>query len=690
MQAIFKIYRRSLSYIGIYFILAFFLNSFSVWCQNRTKEDIQAKISTLRETPNFQKDTTYINLVYRLGREYLSYNLDSLLIGANEIIKLSQAIKYTKGEALGYLNKGGYYSGTGQQELAIKCFTKAISKAKKTNALEIILESKSELGNEYAFQDEYAKALQEYLSGIEIAKENNSTSYLSVYYINLSVLYSSQKEYNQTIYFLNKAMKLNKIKGDKRLTGITLSNLAYTYVEIGDIANASIHVDECISIFENLKLHHWLTYAYEIKANIYIEQNQFSNALMWLKKSEGINEKIDQKRYKIELYTLMAQAYFGLNNYELSESYAMKALKLSKEFNSLVNRNDILDILFKIKKITGDLFAALSYLEELKAIADTININNNKKELRILKTNQAFKQEKEQYILINKERRIKHRSYIFIAVLIILSFLTVIIILKKNNKTQSRLNQKLLENTKALEKNQKHLNEVNATKNKLFSIIAHDLRGPINTFKSLFDLFFSSDLTAKEFITFMPQIGKNIDSIAFTLNNLLTWGQTQMNGLVTKPSVTAVKTLVDENIRLLSKQAEEKHIQIIGAISSKVIVWCDRNQIDIVIRNLISNAVKFTPIQGTITISAIDKKEAWELQVKDTGVGMDSKTLSNIFKDKFTSSSYGTMNEKGTGLGLKVCKEMVKNNGGQIWVESVLNQGTSFFFTIPKPPKSDN
>jgi signal transduction histidine kinase len=157
-----------------------------------------------------------------------------------------------------------------------------------------------------------------------------------------------------------------------------------------------------------------------------------------------------------------------------------------------------------------------------------------------------------------------------------------------------------------------------------------------------------------------------------------------MNGLATKPDFTNITKLVNESLRLLSKQAEIKSITIINKIDKNVITWSDKDQIDIVIRNLISNAVKFTREFGSIIISATEQPDYWQISIQDNGVGMEKNTVNNIFKTEEMTSSYGTLNEKGTGLGLNVCKEMVENNGGHIWTESELDKGSTFYFTIPK------
>ena len=130
-----------------------------------------------------------------------------------------------------------------------------------------------------------------------------------------------------------------------------------------------------------------------------------------------------------------------------------------------------------------------------------------------------------------------------------------------------------------------------------------------------------------------------------------------------------------------------KSIELINQLPPKTYSWVDKNQIDIVIRNLISNALKFTPENGTITIGSMQKRNCWEIFIKDTGVGMNIETQETIFKKNSNFTSYGTNNEKGTGLGLSLCKEMVEKNYGKIWATSTLGKGSCFYFTVPKTKK---
>ncbi len=157
-----------------------------------------------------------------------------------------------------------------------------------------------------------------------------------------------------------------------------------------------------------------------------------------------------------------------------------------------------------------------------------------------------------------------------------------------------------------------------------------------------------------------------------------------MNGTITKPDVIDLENIVSDNINLLSEIAFNKSIKVINKVASGTLVWSDSDQIDIVIRNLVSNALKFTPKNGSVTISTHEQNTHLEVSVQDTGVGIDLETQDRIFAKNSNVTTYGTDNEKGTGLGLNLCKEMVGNNKGTIWVNSVPNQGTCFKFTLPQ------
>lgn len=225
----------------------------------------------------------------------------------------------------------------------------------------------------------------------------------------------------------------------------------------------------------------------------------------------------------------------------------------------------------------------------------------------------------------------------------------------------------------------------NNAKDKLFSIISHDLRGPFSSIINFFQLFSEQydNFTEKEKKDYLDKIKKFAEKSFELLENLLIWSSAQRGGIKISPENINLYEIVNNQIELLRNYASEKGIAINNSVDKEFYVFVDKNMIKTVLRNLISNAIKFTNIAGSVTISALSDENDTQITIKDTGVGIEKSVIDNIFSFEKVSSTYGTSNEKGTGLGLQICKEFIENSGGRIWVESEKNRGSKFIFTIP-------
>ena len=229
------------------------------------------------------------------------------------------------------------------------------------------------------------------------------------------------------------------------------------------------------------------------------------------------------------------------------------------------------------------------------------------------------------------------------------------------------------------------LKELNATKDKLFSIIAHDLKSPFNSILGFSDLLLENirnyDIDKTE--TYISNINLTSKHILVLLENLLDWAKTQTGLIVFKPKRQDLKAIVQDIIDMLDSTAKIKNISLNISAVSNMDVYADPNMLHTILRNLISNAIKFTKSGGNIDIIAISEQDHVKISVIDNGVGMNEETLNKIFGIETNFTSNGTANEKGTGLGLILCKEFVEKHGGKIWVESELGKGSRFIFTLP-------
>ncbi len=234
----------------------------------------------------------------------------------------------------------------------------------------------------------------------------------------------------------------------------------------------------------------------------------------------------------------------------------------------------------------------------------------------------------------------------------------------------------------ALEEKQKELAESNAVKDKLFSIIAHDIKAPLNSLKGFLFLLNSNSLSANEKADLLKNIDNHFNHTSELIDNVLLWARSQMNGItVTKESID-VKHITDTAVELLQVQATKKGIGI-DNLTPNHKTFADPDMLELVFRNLIGNAIKFTPQSGKVTISAVVEKDITTFSIEDNGIGISKEVMPTLFRLDKNFTTLGTDKEKGSGLGLSICKDFIARHGGTLWLESEEGKGTKFFFTLP-------
>jgi signal transduction histidine kinase len=238
---------------------------------------------------------------------------------------------------------------------------------------------------------------------------------------------------------------------------------------------------------------------------------------------------------------------------------------------------------------------------------------------------------------------------------------------------------------KEIEKQRKQLDELNSSKDKFFSIIAHDLKNPIAGFLGLTevlaqDLQSFTDEEKQEFINLIYRSSKQLHSL---LENLLQWSRAQTGRLSFKPREINLSKVIDENISLIVASAELKQIEIEVDVDGQINAFADADMVNTIVRNILTNAIKFTNKEGLVKIFASMDQEYVKISVKDNGVGITEDEKQKLFKIGFSNSRLGTDNEEGTGLGLILCKEFAKRNNGDLYVDSISGEGSTFTFTLP-------
>lgn len=276
--------------------------------------------------------------------------------------------------------------------------------------------------------------------------------------------------------------------------------------------------------------------------------------------------------------------------------------------------------------------------------------------------------------------------YVFNHILaVIFIFFSLYLFKTENNAYLSGLrnqNKKLAAQKEEIEKQAAELKELDQLKNKLFSVIAHDLKTPMYALRNLFRNMQQYDLPAEEVKLMLPDVVTDLNYTTGLMENLLHWAKCQMQSQALKPQLLDVSILIREVVQLLRLQADAKNVYLETKIDQPAYIYADKDMMSLVLRNLLSNAIKFTPEKGRVYLGANESSSFVEVFVQDTGTGMTEETIQQINANNYFTTK-GTANEAGTGLGLMLCKEFLAKNGGRMFVESEAGKGSVFSFTLP-------
>lgn len=259
-------------------------------------------------------------------------------------------------------------------------------------------------------------------------------------------------------------------------------------------------------------------------------------------------------------------------------------------------------------------------------------------------------------------------------------------ILIKNQQLESQKSE-IEKQTKLLEEQSKELQFSNASKDKMFSIIAHDLRGPLGNFRTILDIFINDpeSYDANDRQEMLLMLSENAKSTYELLENLLNWSVSQQGMISYTPEEFAVVPVINDIFSIVMPMAVKKEITVLNKVDESIMICADLNMTRLIFRNLISNAIKFTEVKGEITVLAHSKGSMVEFGIRDNGIGMSEEVKDNLFDQLASTLRIGTHSEKGSGLGLILCKEFVEKNGGEIRVESELGKGSTFLFSLRRP-----
>lgn len=501
----------------------------------------------------------------------------------------------------------------------------------------------------------------------------------------MGALYYEQQNFQMAINQFKKAYALAKSTNDLYTQIRSLNNVGFNFVQLGELDSALYYANKSISTNEEAGEPYLLSFAYRIRGDVYLEKNQLDLAEATFRKSLETAEIQGILTFKATLLHRLGHTLLRQGRLDEAETYLKSGVALAAENSFLDELTTLHKYLAQVYEAKGDIRKA--YEEQSKYLLLNDSLLNQKSKDRLALQQGMFqdglKKSELELLLVQNENQANRIQFIN-GIIWVLSTAGVLILAL--GIWLIRLNKKTWEQNHDLALKSQELEKINQTKNKLFSILGHDLRGPVGQVKTCIDLLLEGDIDKEEFEILIQSLKKDIDGVYLTLNNTLKWSIAQMDGFkLNKKSIT-YSELVDSTLNLISPQLEQKGIIISREFESHTSVLADPDLIQIAIRNLIANAVKFSKLGDQVILGTLESNSKVTLFVTDQGVGMMQSQINHILSEKIilTDSKPGTLAEQGSGLGLQICKEFIKMNGGQLAIESTLGKGTTVSVSLSK------
>jgi len=499
----------------------------------------------------------------------------------------------------------------------------------------------------------YQEAIVYYEKALVFAEKLGNENGISMICGNLGMLYSDLNNYPQALINFNRTLAARKYFGEKNSIVAALVNKSVVLGRLGRYKEALACLDEATTLAREMNDIKLLGSCYSMLSETYAKMNDGEQTLYYFRLYQSLSElSTRNERDAIENDLLRAQ----LAEFE-KQGKAREADSIRKALSQVSRAN------VKLYK----------------------DLSRNEIEIELLKKDASIQELRAQEA-DDKADEEKQRARIWlIAMVLVSAFLGIIaFLILRSNRKKNRYNALLKERNDVIAHQNEALTSLNGVKDKLFSIISHDLRGPIATLKGSMGLIQSGALNEEQRSFIFDSIGKELDYTLELIETLLHWAKSQMTGISLKKNPTSTNDVVTPAVQVLQAVAKRKNISLKATVSTPIPFSADEEMVKLVVRNLISNAIKFTPNGGKITVSAEDSPTTITIRVKDTGIGLSAGNVGRLFQNATHFTTQGTQKEKGTGLGLIMCRDFVKLHEGRIWVESTLGKGSTFAFTLPK------
>lgn len=628
-----------------------------------------------------------------------------------------------------YLSKLAYYSVYSDVKQSAKYGEEALRKADSLDSDFLRIYALLYRGNALTVQSLYLQSLAFYKHAYEIESKNNFSKFKGAIINNIGDSYMELNDYESAYKYFQESLKLSQNTKDSLLEAISMFNIgrvykvqanytkaldyinnskvlskkihdmggvAYSDYELGLISHlqgetsqAVAFLESSITVSDSIGIDELTAQSLVEIANIKVEQDELLSALQYYHKALDINEKINNLKGIAEVNLGLGTLQIKMNSLLSASNSLLHGLSISLVLQDKELESRFYEVLSLFYERKGNYSKSLEYYKLYKTNADSVFNRETNMQVALMEM-QFDSEKKDKEIALLKEVKAsavaemqKQKTEYTLLYGGFMFVLVISIVLVINVRSKKKKNNLLREQKKEIETKNRQLDKLNNVKDKFFSIISHDLKSPFQSLSGLLELMSMDALSDKELKNLFKELKIKFDGTNDLLENLLNWAKIQMKETKHDSTIIGLKDAVNEELQVIQGY-KRKSIKIENKVESLSKVVADFNMLKLVIRNLVNNAVKFTNQKGKIEIISEEIGDFVHVSVKDNGVGISKENLPKIFNIETTYTTPGTELEKGTGLGLLLCREFIEMHGGKIWVESEEGKGSTFKFTLKK------
>jgi two-component system sensor histidine kinase/response regulator len=616
------------------------------------------------------EDTLTVNNLIDLGNNQLAYDLIEAKKYFVKAEKLSSKIGYRKGLAKSLYLQGLVNNKLDILDSAYYYFNSSLFINRRIDNKLGIANCLIELALYNQKTGDYAEAIRNYFRSLDILLNNPDSLSIARTYHNLGSLYLELNKNKTALDYAKRALIIEKQLNDTLLIGSSYFNIGQILFNLDSLQSSKKYFDKSFELSTITKNELVLAKTLLGQARILDLNSEFETANSKYIEAIAYFDKTANSDQLAWAYFYYSKHYLLKNNIEKANEVILQSYKISNKLSDLNLKKAILKNLQEINTQLGNFENALDNSEELKNIEEQLKIPEALQYLAINEAELSFKL-KEEKIKLEHEKELnkqKTTKLIFIgssvfALAVIILILLILIEKNKHNKV---------------------LKKANDTRDKMFRLIAHDFRSPLISISNTVHLI-PYKIKAKDYDSInglISNVTHSVNRVLTLIDNLINWALSQHDNIPYKPEKYNLLDISKDIVEIYNDVASYKNIKIENQVQENIQIYADKNILNTVLRNLINNAIKFTPENGQIEIKTSVNGEHVTISIVDNGIGIDKERLAKIFEVE-KSKTEGTEGEKGNGLGLFFCKEFVKKNKGDIWVESEINKGSTFSFTIP-------